>query len=423
VNEVSDHIRRITQHFHDIPVRWDEHLPYGPVTLPWRWGLDLDSESARLLELVRRSVLRTGADAGERHRALCQDDQLLDLRQDESIERNSCDLVARPDVVRSSSGWRFIEYNVSCAVGGMTYVDLFNSFWKAEGHEHLRLDSPLATRSRLLSQRFASCEERAEVAIVGSSADMKLRHPRYYRLELESLRRHGIAAHFYEVEEFASLLSRGVAPHPLVVMRVDHRDWLSAPDRREMLRRIYGSSATVLAPQTATQMADKSIFARLSCLPAWLSEEDRDLVERCVPWTRQLASSSGGAQAFEVSVEEVMSRDRESLVLKPTGGSRSRQVHVGRCRSADEWAAAVTRASSSGRWVVQEAVSSVPIPVRVVDRAGATVRTVQAPCLFGPLRIGGAMGGCMVRFDAAGLPGDALMSADSSTVKFTSAGW
>jgi hypothetical protein len=108
---------------------------------------------------------------------------------------------------------------------------------------------------------------------------------------------------------------------------------------------------------------DKAFFALLSdeAFAGLLSDDERDFVERSVPWTRKLEERKTWKDGRELELVPFVIESRERLVLKPAHGYGGREVFIGDETPAAEWERAVAGAMGSA-WVVQERV---PIPEEI----------------------------------------------------------
>ena len=122
---------------------------------------------------------------------------------------------------------------------------------------------------------------------------------------------------------------------------------------RERTARVFNGPARRL-------LGDKRTLALISSAaesPVFTDAESQ-AVARHVPFTRivdlQAVTRFRGA---DVSMRELLSRDRENLVLKPAADFGGSGVTVGRSTTSSDWESAIL-AARAGDWVVQEFVSA-----------------------------------------------------------------
>jgi uncharacterized circularly permuted ATP-grasp superfamily protein len=116
---------------------------------------------------------------------------------------------------------------------------------------------------------------------------------------------------------------------------------------------------------------DKAFFAILTdeAFAPLMSEDERALVARCLPWTRRVEERRTRFRGEDVDLVPFVLERRPSLVLKPAHDYGGRSVFLGSETAPDEWERAV-RAALAAPWVVQERVDIPEEPFPVFDAAG-----------------------------------------------------
>ncbi|HET8644586.1 MAG TPA: hypothetical protein VFO85_03800, partial [Vicinamibacteria bacterium] len=101
----------------------------------------------------------------------------------------------------------------------------------------------------------------------------------------------------------------------------------------------------------------KAFFAVLTdeAFAELLDPEERELVARCVPWTRRVAERRTLRAGRPVDLLPHVVEHRAEMVLKPAHGYGGREVFIGSETPPAEWEKAVTAACREP-WVVQERV-------------------------------------------------------------------
>lgn len=123
-----------------------------------------------------------------------------------------------------------------------------------------------------------------------------------------------------------------------------------------------------------------------------LSPEEKALVQRAVPWTRQVAPTSCDFRGESVWLPDLLTSHRQELVLKSARGMGGEEVHVGAYSAKAEWEGAVATALSAGDWIVQERVDGVRRRFQHGER-GAEDHDV----VFGHFVVGDRAGGGFIR--------------------------
>ena len=114
-------------------------------------------------------------------------------------------------------------------------------------------------------------------------------------------------------------------------------------------------------------------------------DEEREVIERYVPWTRRVTSDA--AAAFrgdgERPMPDLLLARRCDLVLKGALSAGGEAVVIGAAASEEAWRGAVEAALDDGGWIVQEYLESATYPLRCGDDGWAPHRVVWGPFVFG----------------------------------------
>ncbi|MFL5538399.1 MAG: hypothetical protein ACJ8J0_05375 [Longimicrobiaceae bacterium] len=124
---------------------------------------------------------------------------------------------------------------------------------------------------------------------------------------------------------------------------------------------------------------------------------EREVIRRHIPWTRQVRPVRTTWRGRPFRLPEDLVARREELVLKKAASIGGRFVHVGKFRTADEWAKVVERALQDRDWIVQEYLENVPYFFqRGASGAG------RADMVWGLFVFGEHYGGAFLRMQPAG---------------------
>lgn len=140
-------------------------------------------------------------------------------------------------------------------------------------------------------------------------------------------------------------------------------------------------------------LSDKRNLALLSDLAdrGRLDPDDRDTVDRHVPWTRILDDEeTPGPDGETVSPLDYALDHRTDVVIKEASSFGSRGVVLGEAEDDDAWRAAVERAHAEGDWVVQKRVVSRKYLFQTGEDGCALHEVIWGPFLFGE-RYGGLL--------------------------------
>jgi hypothetical protein len=141
---------------------------------------------------------------------------------------------------------------------------------------------------------------------------------------------------------------------------------------------------------------DKAFLAILTdeAFASLLSEDERALVARALPWTRRVVERRTRKDGREVDLVPFVVENRERLVLKPTHDYGGRSVFLGSETAPAEWEAAV-RVALGAPWVVQERVEIPEEPFPVFD--GGSLDFVSLKVNANPFYVAGESVGVVTR--------------------------
>jgi len=327
-------------------------------------------------------------------------------------------LLSRLDAFLTPDGPRFIEVN-SDAPAGFGYGDrmarlvrelpLFQDFARATSVSYQASDEGLV-RAVAASWRAAGGTGRPRIAIA-DWAEVKTRADQEILREAFAARGFDcVLADPRAMDVHGGRLHADGAPVDLVYRRAV----LSELVGREIeVQAFMGAYRHRLCPFVNTFRCrlseDKAFFAILTdeSFAHLLSEPERALFARVLPWTRRVAERRTRRDGEELDLVPWTIAQREKLVLKPAHEYGGRSVLLGSETAPGDWEAAVVSALESP-WVVQERVAIPEEPFPVFDADGG-LRLVPLKVNVNP-------------FYAAGEPVGAVTRASRSSVINVSAG-
>jgi len=133
-------------------------------------------------------------------------------------------------------------------------------------------------------------------------------------------------------------------------------------DRGNATRQLFGlfkAGQLDLYTGPATRfISDKRALALMSenQRAGFLTAEEQRLVQALIPWTRRLRREPTDYRGEPVVLPELLSRERESFVLKKGFSFSGRDVVLGFEGGERQWGDALGKALDEGDWVVQETV-------------------------------------------------------------------
>jgi diaminobutyrate-2-oxoglutarate transaminase len=262
-----------------------------------------------------------------------------------------------------ADGLRVVEANTACP-GGIVQSGLLTRVWltsdlrdRVMGAVSTR-ETPLVGDPLLFGRALVDCAASMGIA-ARSAAVVNLRG--VYRNEVDhivgQLRALGLDAAERDLTELAP--AGGRLRPDLVYHKLDPLALL-ADGRLGGYRRAFAQPRSCLISSLPAQLIaeDKAMLAVLTDPEhsPWLTDAERDLVTRHVPWTRLcrpgVTSLPDGARGplLDYAVD-----DRPNLVLKPTNLTRGAGVVHGALVDADRWRTALADAAR-GRYVLQRRV-------------------------------------------------------------------
>ncbi|WP_394538551.1 hypothetical protein PRJ39_23225 [Lysobacter enzymogenes] len=122
------------------------------------------------------------------------------------------------------------------------------------------------------------------------------------------------------------------------------------------------------------------------------NDEERDLIERFVPWSVPVAQQTVRFDGVDSDLRELLLARREDFVVKAAQGSSGTDVYVGKFQTDPGWREVVGRAFSEGTWLAQEYCASLPFYGQS-GPGGYAVHDV----IWGLFGFGGGYGGCWLR--------------------------
>jgi hypothetical protein len=386
-------------------------LALQPLVVPPESFRELLSATAGLVALLHKAVRNAAADRDGRINALGIDRADCPFFvPDEEFELRHCADMARPDVVIAADGPKFIEINVSGAIGGMADMHAYQQGWRRIAGQAGR--RPFASvdiwpqLAALVKQTCAELGVMPSVVIVDHLSEVDpTNKPRTVRLQVDGLGAHGVRAQFLDPADLLTGIGLpGPLREPLGLAEFDLADAREGGCDFSPVRAALDAGFLAIPSQTSWLLHSKKVLAWLSEGQLWMSPSERELADRYLPWTRMVGDRPVWWRGSRYDLPGLLTEHRESFVLKGATGCSGKEVVFGARTEAGDWARQVQQAILTGYPVAQEVVVSDTTPVDVLLASGEIVR-VAANSVVSPFCIGGVPVGCHARFAPAGPPG------------------
>ncbi len=408
----ADTIRQMLRHeLRDTGWPHQRVLPAAPMAIPRAAYAEIFRASVALVDLLRRAALESGHTTADRLAAYempAAEDRLW--VSDPFIEERYADSVVRPDLVIGPDGPQFLEFNVSGALGGVVETQSRLAVWRGlhadeEGRTPFRSPSPFAVRAEMFRSLSAELAVAPRVAVVGSARVTGVER-RYFEMEADYYNSHGLTARFFEPEELPEAWD--CAPHlryPVGLRNFTIPDWLDAGLDTTPVQGALDHGCLLVGTQTSTFLHSKLTMGLLSEGRPWMTEGDRGLVQRYLPWTRILSERRTEREGQQVDLLPFVLKNRELLVLKAALGESGQQVTIGREADQAAWESAVGEAVQGRTSVVQEFVRPGTCRVALIADGVDEPYDVDVAPVLGPLLFGGRPAGLFCRFFGDGSAG------------------
>lgn len=161
-----------------------------------------------------------------------------------------------------------------------------------------------------------------------------------------------------DLEYEGGQLRRGDFRIDLVYKRVIIHELLAKCDERHPLMCAYADGRVCLVnPLRCKTVHKKAAFELLTdeTYESWFTAGEREVIRRCVPWTRKFSERKTFYAGREIDLLEHVRAHRTAFILKPNDDYGGHGVCLGKSVTEREWEAMMTVALA-GDYVAQEAV-------------------------------------------------------------------
>lgn len=192
----------------------------------------------------------------------------------------------------------------------------------------------------------------------------------------------------------------------LVYRRVLTNDIVARPDECAALVDAYRARAVCVANTLRCKIAHKKAFFAVLTDERFghlFTDEERAVIARHVPWTRVMADVRTHVDGREVDLLELVRRERDTFVIKPSDEYGGTGVTLGWETSPADWDAAIQQALASGTaWIAQRRIA---VRREVFPIVESPHRVAMRDMLvdFAPYLFRGKVSGFLTRLSATGL--------------------
>jgi hypothetical protein len=126
----------------------------------------------------------------------------------------------------------------------------------------------------------------------------------------------------------------------------------------------------------------------------WFTPQEREVIQRTVPWTRRVAQRQTYHRGRAVNLIEYIRKNRSQFVLKPNDDYGGHGISFGERATASEWDASLSEALE-GDFVVQEKIELRAELFPIFGESGWALHPMYVDT--NPFLFGGCVEGAMVR--------------------------
>lgn len=377
---------------------------------------DFYTEVQDTVYLIRQAVLKIAARFFNDERVLRQDLGLKDWEIElAAIPTNVIRLsaTARMDSFVTEDSFKFVEINAESPAGigymhrmAGIYRDLpvFREFTR---RYPVRFVSPLEHTMmglvQIYHEQFGGSEELPSFAIV-DLLDVPTIHE--FKIVKEYLESHGYSCEICdprELEVVDGWVYANGRRIDILYRRLLLSEFYAMKDECDAFLEGYRAAKTCYLNSFRTKLVHKkSVFSFLTD-PNYthiLSPQQRDAIERHIPWTRILRDHGTTFRGLHVDLLEFVQANRRHFVIKPNDEYGGKGVTIGFASTESEWDEALEDGLKWGH-VVQEVVDIHREPFLV--KSGDAWEMVPSVVDLDPYLNGPLMGGCLVRVSSTNL--------------------
>jgi len=186
-------------------------------------------------------------------------------------------------------------------------------------------------------------------------------------------------------------------PIHLIYRRVITKELIEKLDEVEdFIQGIKNELVCICNPFRSFIVGNKKVLALLK-EPRFqhiFDQEEIDLIEKLIPWTKILKDHKVTYQGFTVDLRTFISENKDKFVIKPASSYGGKDVFLGNETDQNLWDKKIKENIKSEDWVVQEFVN---IPQEIYPEIGKTVKLKLKKVNVNPFAFCGKYGGTISR--------------------------
>lgn len=319
-------------------------------------------------------------------------------------------VIARHDAFITDYSIKFLEFNCD-SPAGTAYSDIleqgfknilkkykFLNYWKIE----------YINRQELFFDSFLRCYKEFRESHLYSPAKPTIAIVDW--LDIATASEFGLLKNFFEnkgyktiitdprdLEISGSNLCTNGEPIHLIYRRVITRELIQKLDEvQNFIQGMKDGLVCVCNPFRSFIVGNKKALALLK-EPRFqdiYTQEELDIIEKTIPWTKILKESKVTHQGFIVDLRTFISENKDKFVIKPASSYGGKNVFLGRETDQNTWDRKIKENIESENWVVQEYV---PIPQEIFPEIGKSVNLKLKKVNVNPFAFCGKYGGTISR--------------------------
>lgn len=318
---------------------------------------------------------------------------------------------SRFDTFLHGAEFKFLEYNAETPAGVGDQIALGELFDRvpeiAEFLGNYGNYKPQPQRALLSSLVSAYREtggkrEKPNIAIVDWDGVSTAAEFEILRDYWESCGHRTIITNPYSFEYDGETLRSGDFEVDIFYKRVIIHEFLERFDETHPLIRAYADGNVTMANNFRVKIPHKKTsFAILSDerYAHLFTPAQRELISRHIPWTRRIRDDKTTFRGMECDLLELISRERDSFLMKPHDDYGGHGVHFGWESTHSEWDSLI-EAALDGIFVVQERV---PVDKTLIPTFTDELTIQELTVDFDPFLFRGQVTGGLVRLAAGSL--------------------
>jgi hypothetical protein len=296
-------------------------------------------------------------------------------------------LLARPDLYRDESGFKLLELNLGSNLGGYQTAAMNRAFLQVDAvrafvdRERLRYVDTMEVAAAMLRRAHhgGSGASRPVIAL----ADWPASYPKFESMlhfmavQLEEMGFDARPCHLGQLREDGSSLALDGTRVDIVFRYFTMAEITGEPEGCALVEHVIRAhergDVDMFVPLSTSLLGSKQALALL-CDEGYrdaFSPAELALIDRFVPWTRELKAGHVHVDGVEVELLDFCRGAKDRLVLKPSHLLGGVGVQAGWTMSEGEWRARLDDARN-GSFVVQERV--VPEVEPCPDRSTGALR-------------------------------------------------